>query len=150
MPFSITYSSSNNDQLLRSIAGAYFKQQRLSKDLSLIEASKALHLNKGFLSDLEHGNRHFPEGIINQLNSYYSCNFDESISLRENAEKMLSSAYTFLFQKQRAEEINILSEAYTKKKRKLLCFPDLHNSQTFLSYTCFKRYKCINRVQIIT
>lgn len=50
MPFSITYSSSNNDQLLRSIAGAYFKQQRLSKDLSLIEASKALHLNKGFLS----------------------------------------------------------------------------------------------------
>ena len=91
MPFSITYSSSNNDQLLRSIAGAYFKQQRLSKDLSLIEASKALHLNKGFLSDLEHGNRHFPEGIINQLNSYYSCNFDESISLRENAEKMGSS-----------------------------------------------------------
>lgn len=50
MLFSITYSSSNNDQLLRSIAGAYFKQQRLSKDLSLIEASKALHLNKGFLS----------------------------------------------------------------------------------------------------
>ena len=50
MPFSITYSSSNNDQLLRSIAGAYFKQQRLSKDLSLIEASKALQLNKGFLS----------------------------------------------------------------------------------------------------
>ena len=50
MPFSITYSSSNNDQLLRSIAGAYFKQQRLSKDLSLIETSKALHLNKGFLS----------------------------------------------------------------------------------------------------
>ena len=96
MPFSIKYSSSNNDQLLRSIAGAYFKQQRLSKDLSLIEASKALHLNKGFLSDLEHGNRHFPEGIINQLNSYYSCNFDESISLRENAEKMLSSAYAFL------------------------------------------------------
>ena len=47
MPFSITYSSSNNDQLLRSIAGAYFKQQRLSKDLSLIEASKALHLNMG-------------------------------------------------------------------------------------------------------
>ena len=50
MPYSITYSSSNNDQLLRSIAGAYFKQQRLSKDLSLIEASKALHLNMGFLS----------------------------------------------------------------------------------------------------
>ena len=48
MLFSITYSSSNNDQLLRSIAGAYFKQQRLSKDLSLIEASKALHLNKAF------------------------------------------------------------------------------------------------------
>ena len=116
MPFSITYSSSNNDQLLRSIAGAYFKQQRLSKDLSLIEASKALHLNKGFLSDLEHGNRHFPEGIINQLNSYYSCNFDESISLREDAEKILSSAYTFLFQKQRAEEINILSEAFSSKK----------------------------------
>lgn len=111
MPFSITYSSSNNDQLLRSIAGAYFKQQRLSKDLSLIEVSKALHLNKGFLSDLEHGNRHFPEGIINQLNSYYSCNFDESISSRENAEKMLSSAYTFLFQKQRTEETNILREA---------------------------------------
>lgn len=58
MPFSITYSSSTNDQLLRSIAGAYFKQQRISKDLSLIETSKALHLNKGFLSDLEHGNRH--------------------------------------------------------------------------------------------
>ena len=115
MPFSITYSSSNNDQLLRSIAGAYFKQQRLSKDLSLIEASEALHLNKGFLSDLEHGNRHFPEGIINQLNSFYSCNFDESISLREDAEKMLS-AYTFLFQKQRAEEINILSEAVSSKK----------------------------------
>ena len=90
MPFSITYSSSNNDQLLRSIAGAYFKQQRLSKDLSLIETSKALHLNKGFLSDLEHGNRHFPEGIINQLNSFYSCNFDESISLREDAEKMFN------------------------------------------------------------
>lgn len=87
MPFSITYSSSNNDQLLRSIAGAYFKQQRLSKDLSLIEVSKALHLNKGFLSDLEHGNRHFPDGTINQLNSFYSCNFDESLSLREDAEK---------------------------------------------------------------
>lgn len=64
---------------------------------------------------------------------------------------MLTSAYTFLFQKQRAEEINILSEAVSsKKKRKLLCFPDLHNSQTFLSYSCFKRYKRINRMQIIT
>lgn len=131
MPFSITYSSSNNDQLLRSIAGAYFKQQRISKDLSLIETSKALHLNKGFLSDLEHGNRHFPEGIINQLNSFYSCNFDESISLREDAEKMLSSAYTFLFQKQRAEEINILSEAVSSKKE---------SSYAFLTYTILKLF----------
>lgn len=131
MPFSITYSSSNNDQLLRSIAGAYFKQQRLSKDLSLIEVSKALHLNKGFLSDLEHGNRHFPDGTINQLNSFYSCNFNESLSLREDAEKILTSAYTFLFQKQRAKEINILSEAFSSKKE---------SSYSFLTYTILKLF----------
>lgn len=116
-----------NQFLLRSIAGVYFKEQRCSKKLSLGNVSKLLHLNKGFLSDLERGNRHFPDGIINQLNALYSCKFDDKYSLRDEAIKTLSLAYTFLFYRQSQKEIVTLLNAISEKSRK-------ENSYAFLTY----------------
>lgn len=107
--------SDENQILFRYIVGAFYKQQRINNNLSLGKASKLLHMNKGFLSDLEHGNRHFPNGIISQFNDFYSCNFNESISLRIEAEKQLTSAFTYLFQKQTEEEFEILEKAFSLK-----------------------------------
>lgn len=111
-----SYLNDNETQLLfRSIAGAYFKNQRIIKNLSLGEASRSLHLNKGFLSDLEHGNRHFPDGIIFQLNDFYSCLFNDSTSIKKDTEDKLSNAYNYLFQRQTSKENNILKESMAEK-----------------------------------
>ena len=123
----LTNYSDENQILFRSIVGAFYKQQRIINNLSLGKASKLLHMNKGFLSDLEHGNRHFPSGIISQLNDFYSCNFNESITLRIEAERQLTSAFTYLFQKQTEEELQTLEKAFLIKDSN-------QNSYAFFTY----------------
>lgn len=119
MPFTVTAYEDDNEKEERKIIGSYFRVQRISQNLSLVEASKALNINKGFLSDLERGNRHFPKGIINQLNEFYLTEFNPLVSSKKISLSILNKAYYFLFYKQKEKEIEILKKNINPNKNLL-------------------------------
>jgi transcriptional regulator with XRE-family HTH domain len=127
MPFTVTTYEDDSEKEERKIIGSYFRVQRISQNLSLIEASKTLNINKGFLSDLERGNRHFPEGIINQLNEFYLTEFNPLASNKKNSLLILNKAYYYLFYKQNEQEIEILKKNINPDKKHL-------NSLSFFTY----------------
>ncbi len=127
MPFTVTAYEDDNEKEERKIIGSYFRVQRISQNLSLVEASKALNINKGFLSDLERGNRHFPKGIINQLNEFYLTEFNPLVSSKKISLSILNKAYYFLFYKQKEKEIEILKKNINPNK-------NLLNSLSFFTY----------------
>ena len=43
------------------IMGAFYRFHRIQQNISLSDFAKQLRMNKGFLSELENGKRHFPD-----------------------------------------------------------------------------------------
>lgn len=70
----------NNTFPYERIVGAYLRYQRKIQNISLISLSKSMNINKGFLSDLENGKRHFPEGVVQQFCDILKIEFNEDIS----------------------------------------------------------------------
>ena len=63
MPFQIKQNTLNLSVPIERLAGAYYRIQRTKQNISLSCLAKELRMNKGFLSDLENGKRHFPNGL---------------------------------------------------------------------------------------
>ena len=94
MPFQTkSVITTQKTQLFQYICGAYFRQQRITQNISLTDAAKSLKINKGFLSDLERGNRPFPNGIIEQFNEFYLTNFYFDDSAYNEALNLLEDIY---------------------------------------------------------
>ncbi len=87
----------NNNVNYEKLVGAYFRYQRKKQNISLVSFSKIMNINKGFLSDLENGKRHFPEGIIQQFSSYFNINFDDSLTSYFESKQYLHKVYNDLF-----------------------------------------------------
>ena len=69
MPFQIKQNTLNLSVPIERLAGAYYRIQRTKQNISLSCLAKELRMNKGFLSDLENGKRHFPDGLCKQIDS---------------------------------------------------------------------------------
>ncbi len=94
MPFQTkSVITTQKTQLFQYICGAYFRQQRITQNISLTDAAKSLKINKGFLSDLERGNRSFPNGIIEQFNEFYLTDFHFDDSAYNDALNLLEDIY---------------------------------------------------------
>lgn len=94
-----------------NIIGAYFRNFRINDGISLTYVAESIHMNKGFLSDLENGKRHFPEGTIQELNDFYGTKFKEDIHLYNDLCRLLDYAFNMLFIAHSREETIILKKA---------------------------------------
>ena len=94
-----------------NIIGAYFRNFRINDGISLTYVAESIHMNKGFLSDLENGKRHFPEGTIQELNDFYGTKFKEDIHLYNDLCRLLDYAFNMLFIAHSKEETIILKKA---------------------------------------
>ncbi|WP_289114021.1 helix-turn-helix domain-containing protein [uncultured Dubosiella sp.] len=99
MPFQIRQQSALVDQGIpkERIAGAYYRLHRRGQKRSLIALAKELRMNKGFLSDLENGKRHFPEGTVSQINEILNVSFDEDQNLWRQAREDLFQLFEYFF-----------------------------------------------------
>ena len=104
-----------NEERKKVLAGAYFKLQRNKKNLSLSKCARDLNVQKSFLSELENGKRHFPEGMIQELNNYYQTSFLENDEPFLYSIEVLENAFKYLFFDDEVNEIKVLNEAINKK-----------------------------------
>lgn len=104
-----------NEERKKVLAGAYFKLQRNKKNLSLSKCARDLNIQKSFLSELENGKRHFPEGMIQELNNYYQTSFLENDEPFLYSIEVLENAFKYLFFDDEVNEIKVLNEAINKK-----------------------------------
>lgn len=96
--YSRYYSNISEATVKNSILGAYFRYQRIQQNISLNDAAKSMQMNKGFLSDLERGNRHFPDGTIRQFNEFYLTNFNEDNQIYQESYTLLCDILLAHFQ----------------------------------------------------
>lgn len=75
-----------------------------------------MRINKGFLSELENGKRHFPEGIIQQLSEELDINFDDTLTSYLESRQYLYEIYTDLFYQKEIEQSAIQSLEFKSKK----------------------------------
>lgn len=108
MPF--TSSTPKLQNKINNI-GAYFRSHRINDRLSLVYVADSTGINKGFLSDLENGKRHFPEGTVQQLNEFYGIQFEENQALYVKITHILENAFNMLFLANETQETNILKSA---------------------------------------
>lgn len=108
MPF--TSSTPKLQNKINNI-GAYFRSHRINDGLSLVYVADSTGINKGFLSDLENGKRHFPEGTVQQLNEFYGIQFEENQALYVKITHILENAFNMLFLANETQETNILKSA---------------------------------------
>lgn len=108
--FDTRYFNDNEETITKNtIIGAYFRYQRILQNISLSDAAKSMKMNKGFLSDLERGNRHFPEGTINQFNDFYLTNFQQNEKTYSQSYDLLNNAFLSYFQLNTALEKEYLT-----------------------------------------
>ena len=86
MPFQIKQNTLNLSVPIERLAGAYYRIQRTKQNISLSCLAKELRMNKGFLSDLENGKRHFPDGLSKQIDSILNTNFMITAALQKSDE----------------------------------------------------------------
>lgn len=101
------------------IAGAFYRYHRISKNLSLSTVGNSINVNKGFLSELENGKRHFPDGIMEQLNQVLNISFDLDTNLWIQSKEYLIKIYDNFFFENDKSNIKIYDEL-TNKRNKLL------------------------------
>lgn len=79
------------------IMGAFYRFHRIQQNISLSDFAKQLRMNKGFLSELENGKRHFPDGLYVQLNHLLHLQFNTDIELWHQSRKTLFTLFNFFF-----------------------------------------------------
>lgn len=82
-----------NQITYQKIVGAFFRYHRENKSLTLVDFAKKVNMNKGFLSDLENGKRHFPYGSIEQLSNAMNVTFSDDITLYDEAISYLRNVF---------------------------------------------------------
>lgn len=82
------------------IMGAFYRFHRMQQNISLSNFAKQLRMNKGFLSELENGKRHFPDGLYIQLNHLLHLQFNTDIELWHQSRKTLFTLFDFFFLEQ--------------------------------------------------
>ena len=82
------------------IMGAFYRFHRMQQNISLSNFAKQLRMNKGFLSELENGKRHFPDGLYVQLNHLLHLQFNTDIELWHQSRKTLFTLFDFFFLEQ--------------------------------------------------
>lgn len=96
--------------------GAYFRNFRIHDGISLTYVAESIHMNKGFLSDLENGKRHFPEGTIQQLNDFYGTEFKDDKKIYNELCDLLDCAFNMLFVAHFEDETSTLKKAMLNTK----------------------------------
>ena len=103
MPFQIKQNTLNLSVPIERLAGAYYRIQRTKQNISLSCLAKELRMNKGFLSDLENGKRHFPDGLCKQIDSILNTNFNTNYDLYILSRKYLYEIFeNFFFERQQS------------------------------------------------
>ena len=103
MPFQIKQNTLNLSVPIERLAGAYYRIQRTKQNISLSCLAKELRMNKGFLSDLENGKRHFPDGLCKQIDSILNTNFNTNYDLYTLSRKYLYEIFeNFFFERQQS------------------------------------------------
>lgn len=103
MPFQIKQNTLNLSVPIERLAGAYYRIQRTKQNISLSCLAKELRMNKGFLSDLENGKRHFPDGLCKQIDSILNTNFNTNYDLYILSRKYLYKIFeNFFFERQQS------------------------------------------------
>ena len=103
MPFQIKQNTLNLSVPIERLAGAYYRIQRTKQNISLSCLAKELRMNKGFLSDLENGKRHFPDGLCKQIDSILNTNFNTNYDLYILSRKYLFEIFeNFFFERQQS------------------------------------------------
>lgn len=95
------------------IMGAFYRFHRIQQNISLSDFAKQLRMNKGFLSELENGKRHFPDGLYVQLNHLLHLQFNTDIELWHQSRKTLFTLFNFFFLEQN-DSIQQLYENFEK------------------------------------
>ncbi len=101
------------------IAGAYYRIQRNKHNISLSNLANQIQMNKGFLSELENGKRHFPEGLSAQLDKVLGTNFNTDYELYNQSRTYLFDIYENYFY-ERSTSIDEMYEIIKNSKEKLL------------------------------
>lgn len=101
------------------IAGAYYRIQRNKHNISLSNLANQIQINKGFLSELENGKRHFPEGLSAQLDKVLGTNFNTDYKLYNQSRTYLFDIYENYFY-ERSTAIDEMYEIIKNSKEKLL------------------------------
>lgn len=101
------------------IAGAFYRYHRAKQNLSLTDVGKAINVNKGFLSELENGKRHFPDGITAQLNKALKITFNTDTNLWVQSKEYLIKIYNNFFFENDKSNIEIYDKL-AKEKNQLI------------------------------
>lgn len=62
--------------IFKNIEGLFYKNERISQNISLNYAANALYLNKGYLSELENGKKKLSTELIEHMNDFYGVDFE--------------------------------------------------------------------------
>lgn len=111
MDFLYNNASELNDSKKQLIKGTFYKCIRNKKMITLTDAAKELNLNKGFLSELENGKRHFPDGLDSLMNDLYHVSFSDNENNYFKCDNILTDAYNSFFDTNSEREKNILTTA---------------------------------------
>lgn len=104
------------------IAGAFYRYHRINKDLSLTTVGNSICVNKVFLSELENGKRHFPDGIVEQLNQVLNINFCQDTNLWIQSKEYLIKIYDNFFFENDKSNIKIYDELVSKRDNLLYSY----------------------------
>lgn len=136
MPFQPKQNPLNLSIPTERIAGAYYRIQRNQLDISLSHLANQLRINKGFLSELENGKRHFPEGLSSQLDKVLGTNFNTNYKLYNQSRNYLFDIYKNYFY-ERSTSINDTYENIKNSKEKLL------NSYGYFVFQIIEFFYCL-------
>lgn len=136
MPFKIKEFQIEEEISLENIAGAYYRIHRINQNISLSFLANKIHMNKGFLSELENGKRHFPAGVTKQLNEALNICFDDNKQLYDQARNYLIKIFDNFFL-ERDQMINTIYENFNEVEE------EIKTSYGFFVYLIIKLFYCL-------
>lgn len=137
MPFQNKTPSLSLYVTSEQLTGSFYRYYRIKRNITLSSMSNQLKMNKGFLSELENGKRHFPEGLTNQLDSVLNIHFYTDYDLWKQARDYLFQIYDNYFLENDSKNILLLNEISQNKEK-------LNHSYGFLIMKIIELYYYLN------
>ncbi|RHO21375.1 helix-turn-helix transcriptional regulator [Amedibacterium intestinale] len=85
----------DDQQEFKYILGAFLKYHRLQERLSLVFISDVIHINKGYLSEVENGKRFLAPKHIDEVMGFLGIKFDDNKNILLELRKLLKELMTY-------------------------------------------------------